>query len=218
MTLVKICGITREADLHAALDAGADAIGLNFFPKSPRYLDVNRARTLSAAIPAAVWKVGLFVDAPMETILATARSVGLDTVQLLYHEIATEHEVLIASRHAGLQTLLVRRIDEQVDLNELVALRQTTDYLLLDTLTAVGLGGTGHQIAEVVLERLRQTDILPKAFLAGGLTPENVAEKVARLKPFGVDVASGVESAPGIKSESLLRRFIFEAQRSDSPA
>lgn len=213
MTLVKICGLTRDVDVINAVDAGADALGFNFFPASPRFLSRAEAMALVALVPQRVWKVGLFVDATVETILDTAKEASLDTIQLLFQDPARERTALPMIKAAGYRILLTRRLDEESDLRSLAPLPAAIDHLLLDVLSPGGLGGTGHQIAESVIRKLEQSSLLSTAFLAGGLTPDNIHEKVTRCAPFGVDVASGVEVAPGIKSDEKMRRFITEAKR-----
>ena len=214
MTFVKICGITREDDLAVAVDAGADALGLNFYPPSPRALSIERGAELANLIPAPVWKVGLFVEESAKTVLETADRVGLDTIQLLFKAPGErEDEIVRTVKSAGYRVLLTRRLDEQSDLKLLARLHTTIDHLLLDVLRTDGFGGTGHEIAESVLERLEQSSILASSFLAGGLTPENIGAKVMRFAPFGVDVASGVESAPGVKAAEKVRKFIAEAKQ-----
>ena len=213
MALVKVCGLTRDVDVVAAVQAGVDALGFNFYPASPRFVSRAEAMALALLVPESVWKVGLFVDATVETILNTAKEVGLDTIQLLYRDPILEQSSLPRLRAEGYRILLTRRLNEQVALKSLLPLQSEVDHLLLDVLSPEGLGGTGHQIAESVLKELEQSCLLATSFLAGGLTPDNVGEKVARFAPFGVDVASGVESAPGIKSAEKMGLFITEAKR-----
>lgn len=213
MALVKICGLTRAEDVTCAVAAGVDALGFNFYPQSPRFIDQTRAKALIALVPPTVWKVGLFVDEPVAKILDTAARVGIDTIQLLCRDPELERSSLAQSKAAGYRVLLTRRVNESSATASLAPLQAEIDYLLLDVLSAKGLGGTGHQIADSVLTQLEQSNLLKTSFLAGGLTPENIGEKVARFAPFGVDVASGVESAPGIKSAERMQRFIAEAKR-----
>ena len=191
---VKICGITRLEDADAAVNAGASALGFVFWPGSPRFVDPYRARAIVKALPPFVTPVGLFVNQPREYVSGVASLVRLGAVQLHGDE-SVEFGASIA--WPVIKALSVDRAREW----------PATTTLLLDAHDPVKRGGTGHTIgwtaaAGVAAER--------KILLAGGLTPENVAEAVARVRPFGVDVSSGVERSPGIKDHDRINAF-FEA-------
>jgi phosphoribosylanthranilate isomerase len=191
---VKICGITRLEDAEAAVDAGANAIGFVFWPKSPRFVDPYRARAIAAALPPFVTSVGLFVNQPAEYVNGVASLVRLGAVQLHGDETVAE---------AGRITRpLIKAISEPAAHERWPA--QVT--LLLDTHDPERRGGTGRTVEWVVAARIAA---VRRTMLAGGITPENVAEAIARVHPFGVDVSSGVEQAPGIKDRARMRA-LFE--------
>jgi phosphoribosylanthranilate isomerase len=193
--LVKICGITRREDARAALDAGARALGFVFWPKSPRFIDPYRARAIVATLPPFVTAVGLFVNQPGEYVTGVASLVKLGAVQLHGDESIAFAETI---RYPLIKALTLRD-----DIRRWPG-RAT---VLLDAHDPEQRGGTGRTIdwsaAAVVAARR-------PILLAGGLTPENVAEAVARVRPFGIDVSSGVEKAPGIKDHHKIKA-LFEA-------
>ncbi|HYB91812.1 MAG TPA: phosphoribosylanthranilate isomerase [Candidatus Binataceae bacterium] len=196
---VKICGITRIEDADAAVAAGADMVGLNFYAPSPRYLTVERALAVREAVGRRAGVVGVFVNAAREYIEERRRALGLDLIQ--FH--GDEDE----SALAGWPVPVIRAL--RIGAGEARAALATThaDFLLLDTFHPGLFGGTGRARP---LAELAGLD-LSRVFLSGGLTPENVAE-AASLGPYAVDVASGVESTPGVKDHSKLRSFIENAK------
>jgi len=190
---VKICGITRLEDAQAAVDAGAAAIGFVFWPGSPRYIDPYRARAIAASLPPLVATVGVFVDQPAEHVNGVAALVRLSAVQLHGTE---------APAYAG---NLCRPVIKSVSASDGIMFDcgswPSTMTLLLDAHDPVRHGGTGtvidwHTAAAVAARR--------RILLAGGLTAENVADAIACVQPFGIDVSSGVEDAPGIKNHERL--------------
>jgi phosphoribosylanthranilate isomerase len=198
---VKICGVTRVADAVAAADAGADFVGLNFWPGSRRFVTVERARALAAALPPTVRTVGVFVNATEDEIERTAFEVGLALVQL--------HGDEPPGFLARLAPRLIRalRVGSEGDL---AALESHPAALFLLDAPAPGYGGSGRRF-DWSLAAAAHRHGRP-FFLAGGLTPETVAEAVAVAAPFGVDVAGGVEEAPGLKDPALVRRFVAAAK------
>jgi phosphoribosylanthranilate isomerase len=191
---VKICGITRVEDARAAVDAGANAVGLVFWPESPRFVDPYRARVIVRSLPPFVTAVGLFVNQPREYITAVASLVRLGVIQL--------HGDETVAFAASLNMPVIKAVPaDQADAWP----AQTT--LLLDAYDPVKRGGTGRTIdwnaAAAIAGRRR-------ILLAGGLTPDNVAEAIARVRPFGIDVSSGVERSPGVKDHDRIGR-LFEA-------
>jgi len=196
---VKICGITNIEDARGALECGADFIGLNFYEKSPRYVALDRAREISSTIDGAARVVGVFVNPSREYVTERIEAARLDIVQ--FH--GDEPEDFLS----GWPVQVIRAIrippDEQIN-----AIASTcADFILIDTFHPGLYGGSGRSRS---LSDLRGLD-LSRVFLSGGLTCENVAEAAALL-PYAVDVASGVESAPGVKDHRKLRRFIENAK------
>lgn len=194
--MVKLCGMTRVDDALAAADAGANAIGFIFWPGSPRFIDPFRARQIAAVLPPFVATVGVFVDQPAEYVSAVAGLVRVSAVQL--HGAETP-EFAASLRHPVIKAVTVG--DAQL------ARWPANVTLLLDAHDPVKKGGTGTAIDwDAAAAIARQRSIL----LAGGLTPENVGGAIARVRPFGIDVSSGVEDAPGIKNPERIRA-LFKA-------
>ena len=191
---VKICGITRLEDAMAAVDAGANAIGFVFWPQSPRFVDPHRARAIAARLPPFVTPVGLFVNQPREYVGGVASLVRLGAVQL--------HGDETPEFAASLAAPVIRALP----IGKAQAWPEGTT-LLLDAHDPVQRGGTGRTIdwtaAAAIAARRR-------VLLAGGLTPDNVAGAIAQVHPFGIDVSSGVERAPGIKDHQRIKA-LFEA-------
>jgi phosphoribosylanthranilate isomerase len=196
---VKICGITRVEDAQLAAAMGADIIGLNFYPPSPRSLTLERAQAIRDAIGDRCAVAGVFVNAPREYVAERMRELRLDALQ--FHGDESEDEL------AGWPVKVIRalRLKPADSLAGIAGCK--ADYVLLDTFHPELFGGTG---AARALDGLDAVD-LSRAIISGGLTPDNVA-RAAALRPYAVDVASGVESAPGIKDPSKLRSFIVNAK------
>jgi phosphoribosylanthranilate isomerase len=197
---VKICGITRVEDARAAIAAGADMIGLNFYAKTPRFIDVDRAREIREAVGARVTVVGVFVNASRAYIDERLRAASLDMIQFS----GDEDEAALAGW--PVPSIVARRL-RAGEMSSVTVRR--TDYVLYDAFDAQLHGGTGIRLS---LDQLRVVD-LSRAFIAGGLNADNVAE-VAALEPYAVDCASGVESSPGVKDHDKLRSFVNNAKRS----
>ena len=196
---VKICGVTRAEDAIAAIEAGADLIGLNFFEPSPRYLSIDRARVVRDAIGARAKVVGVFVNATRDYIDERLRALSLDLLQFS----GDEDDAMLA----GWPVPVVAT--HRVKTGETGPIKMRgADFVLVDAFDSKLYGGTGCRIS---LEQLRSIDT-SRAFIAGGLTPDNVAE-VAALLPYGVDCASGVESSPNIKDHDKIRSFVANAKR-----
>ncbi len=197
MTRVKICGVTSVTDARMASDAGADAIGLNFVAGSPRRVSLESAAAIAAALPRSICRVGIFVDAARDDVQRIAEQIGLDAVQ--FHG----SEGPAVCRNWPCKTIKAVRVRDQGALAAAAAAFQV-DFLLADAYVAGIPGGTGTRVpvqwlAGVARERL---------ILAGGLTPDNVVEAIRSVLPAAVDVASGVERAPGIKDPEKVERFI----------
>jgi len=193
---VKICGITQLEDAEAAVAAGAGAIGFIFWPQSPRFIDPHRARVIAAALPPFVTPVGVFVNQPLDYVNGVASLVRLGVVQL--HGDETPQFAAAVTRPV-MKAVSIGSADTR--------LWPARVRLLLDVHDPLARGGTGRTIdwaaaAELASQR--------QVVLAGGLKPENVADAVARVRPYGIDVSSGVERSPGIKDHQRLRA-LFEA-------
>lgn len=197
---VKICGVTTPDDARAAVQAGADYLGLNFHPPSPRSIDAARAAAIATAVRG-VPLVGVFVDRPRDQVEQILRAVPLDLLQ--FHGRETPDDC----RDWPVPVIRAVRGGPGRDAAALAA-AYTTDYILLDSYVAGQAGGTGVPI-DLALARAFDRSRL---FLAGGLLPGTVAEAVRAVRPFAVDVASGVESTPGRKDHAKLEAFIRSAK------
>jgi phosphoribosylanthranilate isomerase len=198
--LVKVCGVTSPEDAALAVSAGADAVGVNLWPGSKRFVDDGRALEVLAAVPAGVLKVGVFVDAPLRDVAAKRALLGLDRVQLHGDE---KPEAFVAL--GGGVLIRAARVRDQ---ETFAAEGAWNPGLWLYDAHAPGYGGSGVQAPWDLIARYGRRPFL----LAGGLTPDNVAAAIAATRPDGVDVASGVESEPRRKDAARVRRFIDEAR------
>jgi phosphoribosylanthranilate isomerase len=206
---VKICGLTRPADVSAAVAAGAAYVGFVFFPKSPRHLDIEAARALAVEVPPGVAKVALVVDAGDAAVEAMLARVPIDLLQLHGHE-PPERVAALRSRH-GLPVMKAVGVASAEDLPALDAYAAVADQLLVDAKPAPGAalpGGNGVAFDWRLIAGRRWP--VPW-MLAGGLTPANVAEAVRLTGARQVDVSSGVECAPGVKDAALIRAFVAAA-------
>lgn len=194
----KICGFTRMQDLQAAVAAGADAVGLVFFAQSKRNIELEAARQLAAAVPAFVTVTGLFVDAEPAFVRQALQQVPLDLLQFHGDETAEY------CRQFGRPYIKALRVQPGVDLLQYASGYPDARGLLLDAWVAGVPGGTGHGFDWSLIPRHLPLPLI----LSGGLAPETVGEAVRRVRPFAVDVSSGVETAPGIKDAKKIAAFI----------
>ena len=199
MTLVKICGITNAVDALAAVEAGAALLGFNFYPKSPRYVSPIDVRRIVEQLPEHVKGVGVFVNEDASAVARIASEASVDVVQL--HGDETPE---FCANLRGLSVIKALRVGEGFRAED--ASRFETDALLLDAYVKDVRGGTGHTFDWSIASRTRE--VVRRLFLAGGLTPENVGAAVESVRPYAVDVCSGVEIAPGRKSFQLMTRFV----------
>jgi phosphoribosylanthranilate isomerase len=197
-TRVKICGITRVEDGLAAARLGADAIGLVFYPKSPRAVSISQAQTVVRALPPFVTIVGLFVDAAPEEIRRVLEAVPLDLLQ--FHG----KEAPAACRGYGRPYIKVVHMDKGTDVISLAQPYEDAAGILVDTYVQGVPGGTGESFEWSHLPASPGCSLI----LAGGLTPDNVAAAVSQVRPWAVDVSGGVEAAPGIKDAAKIAAFI----------
>ena len=206
MTRVKVCGITNLEDALAALDAGADLLGFNFYARSPRYVTPAGARKIIERLPEGTDCVGVFVNEPAPAeVERIARAAGLGAVQLHGDETPEYCQSL-----SGLTTIKALRVG--ADYTPESAAAYDTDAVLLDAYVAGERGGTGHTFDWTLATLTRER--VTKLFLAGGLNPDNVAAAVAAVRPYAVDVCSGIETSPGRKSHELMRRFVGQVKNS----
>jgi phosphoribosylanthranilate isomerase len=203
---VKICGITNLEDAQAAIEAGADLLGFNFYPKSPRYVASGTARSIVAHIRSGrqcPTLVGVFVNSPLDEIRSIMRDVDLDLAQLHGDEPVTVVEQLGGR---GFKALRPASLEDATAAAEWYApYGPNMPVLLIDAYHKEQYGGTGHTADWSIATRIAQAYPI---LLAGGLTPDNVAEAIRQVKPWGVDVASGVECSPGKKDVARLRAFV----------
>ena len=200
---VKICGITNVDDAKAAADAGADALGFMFFPPSPRNLSVDAAAKISSQVSPFVLRVGVFVDPEPDFVSSAISACGLNLLQFHGNETPEFCEQF------GVMTMKAFRVR---DAKSLVCLSQyRTDAYLLDSYVAGRQGGTGEKFNwDLAIEAKKHRKPI---FLAGGLTPLNVADAVTKVQPYGLDVSSGVESSPGRKDHQKIQSFICAAKK-----
>jgi len=213
MFTIKICGITRPEDAQAIAAAGADAIGLNFYAKSPRAIDADRARTIIAALPPGIVKVGLFVNALPENICHRCDELGLDLIQLHGDEPPDfllklgGRPVMKALRAAGSQGISL--ICDY--LSACRTLGCLPRMVLLDAPLKDGFGGSGKLADWSLAKEYQAMEGMPPLVLAGGLKSENVAEAIRATGVRSVDTATGVESQPGIKDAAAVAAFVRAA-------
>ena len=207
--MVKICGITSFEDAAAAVEAGANLLGFNFYPASPRYIEPVRCQEIIVALKErglSASMIGIFVNTPLEQIRMIIQTCDLNLAQLSGDE---SPEVLDSLEGRGYKALRVKDAVGLQTAQQRYPIQPYPPAYLIDAYRPGEYGGTG-QTADwsLAAELSRSVPIL----LAGGLTSENVAQAVSQVRPWGVDVASGVESAPGIKDHHKMRRFIQQAR------
>jgi len=197
-TRVKICGITRVEDARVAVASGADAIGLVFYPKSPRYVELSLAHEIARTVGPFVTVVGLFVNASVEQVNTALDAVGLDLLQ--FH--GDEDEAFCAQfKRPYIKAI---RMSPGLDVQQVIDSYPSARGFLFDAWNKDKYGGTGETFEWQRLAGLDGIDFI----LAGGLNPGNIDEAIATVKPYAVDVSGGVEESPGIKSSLLIQQFI----------
>ena len=218
---IKICGVTRKEDVFVVIHAGADAIGFNFFPASKRFVSIAAARTLAeiarqvSADRPQVDLVGVFVNAAANAVRETVEAVGLNAIQLHGDE-TPEQVAVINDRCPALPIIRAFRVDPKNpdrtldDIDRLTALVPVS-AILLDALVPGEFGGTGARVDLSILPRYCE-QTRPPLILAGGMTPANVASIAGRDAIWGIDTASGVESSPGIKDQTMIDEFVKAAR------
>lgn len=193
---VKFCGLTRERDVETALECGVDAVGFVFYEKSPRFVSFEKARRLMASLEGSGTKsVGVFVDEDADGIANAVRNLNLDFAQIYSLEIMNNINIIVP-------VLMAYRVKNSDDIARVIL--PGDGYALLDSYSALGYGGTGKMFDWKLLRDIP----LNRVIVSGGLTPHNVGELISKISPFGVDVSSGIEEMPGIKSAEKMRSFM----------
>ncbi len=205
-TRIKICGITRQSDARAAVEAGADALGLVFYPDSPRAVTLAEAEAVVVALPPSVCLVGLFVDAEPELVTEACEALPLSMLQ--FHG----NEKQAYCRDFGLPWMKALRIAPDTDVEAAMEDYSEANAILLDTWRAGMAGGTGASFDWNKVPRQTGRTLV----LAGGLRPDNVAEAIAAAHPYAVDVSGGVEVSPGLKDAGKIAEFIAAVAAADT--
>lgn len=211
MTLVKICGITNLEDARVAIEAGADMLGFNFYRRSPRFIEPGNVRAIIEDVrPEAetsnqkVIMSGVFVNEPSpEFVMGLANEAGIEAVQLHgdeSFEFCHNLKVLLKER------FLIKALNAGHDFDPEQGAAYEVDAIMLDAFHSELRGGTGRLVDWSMARRARET--VPRLFLSGGLSPENVAEAIAAVQPYAVDVCSSLESSPGKKNAERIRAFV----------
>ncbi|QDT43277.1 N-(5'-phosphoribosyl)anthranilate isomerase [Gimesia alba] len=216
---VKICGIQDPDTAVMVADLGASALGLNFYAPSPRSIEVSQALKIKAAVSdREIALVGLFVKHSLTEVKSVCEDLALKIIQLhgdeppeFLAELAQsfpELKIIRAFRAKGPDLSTLANF-----LTECDQCGKRPDYVLIDAYSPQAYGGTGHVAPWEMIHDQYQEQEWPPLILAGGLTPQNVAEAILTVKPFGVDTASGVEDAPGIKNQDMVKEFLIEAEK-----
>ena len=206
MTLVKICGITNLDDALAAIAAGADALGFNFYKPSPRYITPHAARDIIEQLPASPLTVGVFVNEESpQAVMNIANEATIKAVQLHGDE-SPDYCRELASRTSVIKTFAVSD-----SFDPKLAFAYEVDAIMLDTRDNRLRGGTGRVFDWSIAQQVSQ--IIPKLYLAGGLSPENVAEAINKVRPYAVDACSSLEDKPGTKNHERMRALIETVRR-----
>jgi phosphoribosylanthranilate isomerase len=199
MTLIKICGITNLNDAHAAIAAGADALGFNFYKLSPRYIAPESAREIINTLPDSILTVGVFVnEGSPEAVRSIANQAGVKAVQLHGDESPDYCRAL----NSVIKTFAVSK--DKFDIKQIESYE--VDAIMLDTKDNRLRGGTGRVFDWSIAQQVSQ--LVPKLYLAGGLSPENVSEAIEMVQPYAVDACSSLEDKPGIKNHERMRVFV----------
>jgi len=206
MVKVKICGITNWTDARRAVAAGADFLGFNFYPPSPRYIAPAKARRIARRLPGRTKLVGVFVNEPEEKMLRIARAVGLDYLQL--H--GDETPEIVSRLNRSVPVIKAIRVKKSFHPGQLARFSRAT-ALLLDGFEPHRYGGTGRTFNWTAARRAKSRG---RIILAGGLTPQNVAAAIRAVSPFAVDVCSGVEARPGKKDPQRIKDMMAAVKNS----
>lgn len=204
MTKIKICGITNKVDAVAAAELSVDMLGFVFYKKSKRYVTPAQAEDIINELPPFIGRVGIFVDEKGEDVIRIAEDAGLDMLQ--FHGSETpEYCSSFKDKYKVIKAFRLRAKDDLKRVND-----YDTDYYLFDTRDDGCVGGTGKSFDWKIL---KDFEILKPMILSGGLDPENVEAAIREVAPYGVDVSSGIESAPGKKDLKLLTKFVTNVRK-----
>ena len=204
MTLIKICGITNLDDAVAAVAAGADALGFNFYKPSPRYITPQNARTIIEQLPVSTLTVGVFVNEESpESVRQVATEAGIAALQLHGDESPDYCRKLS-------DCFVIKTLAVSTSFDSRMVHAYQTEAIMLDTKDNDFRGGTGRQFDWSIAKDVNQ--LVPKLFLAGGLSPANIAEAIETVRPYAVDACSALEDKPGIKNHAALRAFVERAR------
>lgn len=209
MTKVKICGITNLEDALAAADAGADALGFNFYKKSPRYVEPTKAPSIIDELSNDVETVGVFVNESLETLLKIVEISGVSAIQL--HGDETHAFVTSLHRATSKEIIKAIRVSPDLDLAEVVDF--DSHAILLDSFSKDEYGGSGRQFDWKIAQNI--STMIGCLYLAGGISIENVGDAIRTVRPYGVDVCSSLESSPGKKDQRKVKMFIEAVRRAD---
>jgi len=209
MAKVKICGITNVEDARWAANFGADYIGLNFWKKTPRHVSPQSVPQIMEGLPSFVTPVAVFVDEKLGNVVKTLEKYGFSVVQLHGRE-SGRYVKELKNKCPSVKIIKAIKIRSQESLSELKKYVPNVDFFLLDTYIPGITGGTGQTFNWELACAAKETS--KRIFLAGGLTPENVSEAIAKVRPYAVDVASGVEKGPRRKDMDKMNQFIMKAK------
>lgn len=208
MVRVKICGITNIDDAIHAVECGADELGFNFYAKSSRYIDLGAAKEIIGKLPPSISKVGVFVNMSIENVLEIAKLTGLTGIQLHGNE---DHKT-VRALHLQTDLYMIKAVRTSDELMIHNLLDYAVHAILIDSGSAESPYGGSGKLADI--DKAKEIcDVMPcDIYLAGGLTPDNVASAVNAIRPYAVDVASGVEASPGRKDPKKVEEFIRNAK------
>lgn len=206
---VKICGTTRLADAQLACQLGVDALGFIFYNKSPRHIEVDQAAQIISQLPIFVDRVGVFVNSAIPE-LSRAVKAGLTTIQLHGDE-SPEDCRLIRQEFSHCKVIKAFRVGTESSWKDFTPFSECVDCFLLDTYVKGAKGGTGEIFDWAIIEKLQ---LARPVLLAGGLSPENITLAIEQVRPYGVDVNSGIETEPGVKDHSSMERLMYLVSQS----
>ena len=208
MAKVKICGVTNLEDAMLVTNIGADFVGFNFYPESPRKISEKLCKEIVQKLPPFIVPAGVFVDEEIEALKKTAKKCSLKMIQLHGSE-SPEYCKQVAAE-TGIPVMKAFRIENEGTIEAIKPYLEAVNYLLLDAYVPGEPGGTGEVFNWDLAVKVKELN--KPFFLAGGLTPENVSEAIAKVQPFGVDVASGVERLPRRKDYDKVNKFVRRAR------